>query len=167
MIYAERNVVQNVFGEWIDPTESGAPPCRIIPVTPEMRARDAARPVFVSSDWKIKATLSEANLGVVRHAPKKVVAPPPPKPAGPRLCACGRKLAKDNKRETCYLCRWHKKCRAERRARRFPCDTPGCRHLLRFGRKGGLCKTCANKLRHPEVKRRYRARKKARAEAMR
>lgn len=167
MIYADRTLglVQNVFGEWVDPHERRSAPCRSIPLTAEMRNFDAAKNAARTavSDWKIKSSLSEANLGIVRQTlkPKQIVAPPPPKPAGPRRCACGRKLAKDNYRETCYLCRWHKKCRAERRARRVKCDTVGCRGLLRFGRTSGLCKRCANKLRHPEVKRRYRARKKA------
>lgn len=166
MIYADfrQNLVQNVFGEWVDPHERRSPPCIQIPITAEMRARESGPRPSLSSDWKIKAELSEANLGIQRPESKpKIVQHRVPKPVGPRLCACGRKLAKDNPRSTCYLCRWHKKCRAERRAKRFPCDNnPKCHRLLRFGRNSGLCKDCANKLRHPEVKRRYRARKKAR-----
>jgi hypothetical protein len=168
VIYNDRPValelVQDIFGEWVDPHERRPPPCISIPITPEMRARDAARQSFTSSDWKIKATLSEANLGI-RPMPKPKVVQrrtAPPKP-GPRHCPCGRKLAKDNPRGTCYLCRWQYKCRAERRARRKPCDTTGCRRLLRFGREKGLCEKCTMRAHHAEVKRRWRARKRASA----
>lgn len=134
MIYTEQrtstNLVQNVFGDWVDPNERRPPPCISIPITDEIRRLDAA------------GQLPRRRLAGM-------------------FCACGRKMAKGNHRGTCYLCRWHKKCREERRSRRVKCDTPGCSRLLRFGRSGGLCKTCNNKLRHPEHKRRWREKKRA------
>lgn len=164
MIYTPSNLVQNVFGEWVDPNERHVAPCIQIPITPAIRAADAARqPRTVSSDWPLKAMLCASPVQAPKpKSPKKQ--PPAPEPAeseGPRRCACGRALAKANQRQTCYLCRWHKKCRGERLARRVACDTPGCHRLLRYGRTSGLCKKCGNKLRHPEHKRRWRAKKKA------
>lgn len=175
MTYSERmlagiaanGMVQNVFGEWIDPDERRPSPCIQIPITAEMRARDAMRQAPTPSAWKLKATLSEANLGIVRPVPKvqkppKVIAPPvpAPEPAKPLLCKCGRKLAKDNARTTCVRCHWQAKCRAERRARRVKCDTLGCSRLLRAGRASGLCKKCSTKLNHPAAKRRWREKRK-------
>lgn len=128
MIYTPTNLVQNVFGDWVDPNERRPSPCVSIPITDEIRRLDAAGKL------------------------------PRMKLAG-MYCACGRKMAKSNTRGTCYLCRWHNKCRSERLARRVKCDT--CPRLLRYGRTGGLCKKCNNKLRHPEHKRRWRERRKA------
>lgn len=146
-------------------------PVRIIPVTPELRARDAAELAQRQSKmtWRRPEPLPPRNYTFPagrsdgKRPSTKTLAPAPASPpAVIRRCDCGRKLAKTNKLGLCVLCRWQKKCRAARLARRVKCANPNCKNLLRAKRTEGICGACNQKLNNPEVKRRWREKKKGR-----
>lgn len=152
MIFAERALVQNVFMEWVEPTEAGPPPCRTIPVTDEIRARDAAARAAREKrpDWAIKAELSQDNLVLVRrpvgpgrveHCPRIVTRrPPPPRKEWPR-CACGARISWN--RTECPPCL---KARAARR------KCTGCGEFLYPNVKADTCPKCRPKRRKKSAK---------------
>lgn len=85
-----------------DPAANPPSPCRTIPITDEIRAKDAADRAAREKrpDWAIKAELSQDNLHLVRRPvgpgriePRpRVARPRPPKKEWPH-CACGARIS--------------------------------------------------------------------------
>lgn len=154
----------SIFGEWepnIKPSEITIAPCRTIPVTDEMRARDAEqrrlREIVPASAWTIKASLNPDEL---RKRPKS--APPEPgKPKRthvlnrpPRFCSCGTQLDRRNKSGACVHCCRKLIAPATKRRKQAPsppvaptfCSGVGCKRKLRpKGAIVGLCYECLQK----------------------
>lgn len=152
MIYANTNLVQDVFGDWVEPQVAAPPPCRTIPITPEIRARDEAERAAREAkapDWKIKAELSLQNLQVVRRPlrtarieprPRIVLAAPKPKPVReprpPKVrpqCACGQPMNWGAAPGTkCWTCARQKDARL----------CAECKGKLHANTQGDICAKC-------------------------
>jgi len=149
--------VQNIFMEWVDPNEAGPPPCRVIPITDEIRAKDAADRAARETrpDWAIKAELSQENLHLVRRkvgpnriepkprvtaAPRRVRAPKAPRPVKeptpprtrPTCGECKASLAWNSQATLCPKC--------TKLAARPKCSN--CSAVLTRNKRGDLCTKC-------------------------
>lgn len=143
-----------------DPAANPPAPCRSIPITEEIRARDAAAQAAraPSSDWKIKSQLSLDNLRLVRRAPVG----PLRREDRPRLVAIPRRIAVPRPRKEPKPARIRPKC-GECKAN-LKCATPECKRLLRFPRTEGVCGVCMDRtVQRKETVERYRQKKIAEA----